>query len=72
MRLPFALSKNERAIMKKKNTDMSQGMLDLRILRSLRGGTLNGRDEMNRIRIVSGEVFRLIPIISANERRLEC
>jgi hypothetical protein len=40
---------------------MSPGMLDLPILRSLRGGPLNGRDNMNRIQIVSGEVFRLIP-----------
>ncbi len=28
--------------MKKKKTDMLQGMLDLLILRSLRGGSLNG------------------------------
>jgi len=47
--------------MKKKKTDMSQGMLDLRILRLLRGGPLNGRDKMNRKQVVSGEVFRLIP-----------
>jgi transcriptional regulator len=46
--------------MKKKKTDMLQGMLGLLILRSLRGGSLNGWDIMNRIQIVSGEVFRVI------------
>ncbi|HZF39353.1 MAG TPA: helix-turn-helix transcriptional regulator [Blastocatellia bacterium] len=47
--------------MKKKKTDMLQGMLDLMILQSLRGASLNGWDIMNRIQIVSGEVFRIIP-----------
>jgi transcriptional regulator len=46
---------------RKKKTDMLQGMLDLLILRSLGGGPLNGWDIMNRIQIVSGEVFRVIP-----------
>jgi PadR family transcriptional regulator, regulatory protein PadR len=46
---------------KKKKTDMLQGMLDLLILRTLRQGELNGWDIMNRIQIVSGEVFRVIP-----------
>jgi hypothetical protein len=46
---------------RKKKTDMLQGMLDLLILRSARGGPLNGWDIMNRIQIVSGEVFRVIP-----------
>src|SRR5499433_126552 len=46
---------------RKKKTDMLQGMLDLLILRSLLGGLLNGWDIMNRIQIVSGEVFRVIP-----------
>jgi len=46
---------------RKKKTDMLQGMLDLLILRSLRGGPLNGWDIMQRIQIVSGEVFRVIP-----------
>ena len=35
--------------MRKKKTDMSQGMLDLLILRSLGGGPLNGWDIMRRI-----------------------
>jgi len=39
---------------------MSQGMLDLLILRMLRRGPLNGRDVMRRIQLVSG-VFRVIP-----------
>jgi PadR family transcriptional regulator, regulatory protein PadR len=47
--------------MNKRKTDMLQGMLDLLILRSLRGGSLNGWDIMSRIQIVSGEVFRVIP-----------
>jgi len=47
--------------MKKKKTDMSQGMLDLLILRSLQGGPLNGWDIMQRIQVVSGDVFRVIP-----------
>jgi PadR family transcriptional regulator, regulatory protein PadR len=47
--------------MRKKKTDMLQGMLDLLILRTLRQGELNGWDIMNRIQIVSGEVFRVIP-----------
>jgi len=47
--------------MKKKKTDMLQGMLDLLTLRSLRGGPLNGWDIMQRIQIVSGDVFRVIP-----------
>jgi len=47
--------------MRKKRTDMLQGMLDLLILRTLRQGELNGWDIMNRIQIVSGEVFRVIP-----------
>ena len=46
---------------RKKKTDMLQGMLDLLILRSLRGGPLNGWDIMQRIHIVSGDVFRVIP-----------
>src|SRR5262249_9809053 len=46
---------------RKKKTDMLQGMLDLLILRSLRGGPLNGWDIMQRIQIVSGDVFRVIP-----------
>src|SRR5262249_13309580 len=46
---------------RKKKTDMLQGMLDLLILRSLRGGPLNGWDIMQRIQVVSGEVFRVIP-----------
>ncbi|MBO0862239.1 MAG: PadR family transcriptional regulator [Chloracidobacterium sp.] len=36
-------------------------MLDLLILRTMRQGPLNGWDIMNRIQIVSGEVFRVIP-----------
>jgi DNA-binding PadR family transcriptional regulator len=36
-------------------------MLDLLILRTLRQGPLNGWDIMNRIQMVSGEVFRVIP-----------
>ena len=40
---------------------MLQGMLDLLTLRSLRGGPLNGWDIMQRIQIVSGDVFRVIP-----------
>jgi PadR family transcriptional regulator, regulatory protein PadR len=46
---------------RKKKTDMLQGMLDLLILRSLQGGPLNGWDIMQRIQIVSGDVFRVIP-----------
>ena len=46
---------------RKKKTDMLQGMLDLLILRSLRGGPLNRWDIMQRIQIVSGDVFRVIP-----------
>ena len=46
---------------KKKKTDMLQGMLDLLIMRTLRQGELNGWDIMNRIQIVSGEAFRVIP-----------
>jgi PadR family transcriptional regulator, regulatory protein PadR len=40
---------------------MPQGMLDLLIMRTLRQGPLNGWDIMNRIQIVSGEAFRVIP-----------
>jgi PadR family transcriptional regulator, regulatory protein PadR len=47
--------------MRKKKTDMLQGMLDLLILRSLQGSPLNGWDIMQRIQLVSGEVFRVIP-----------
>jgi transcriptional regulator len=47
--------------MKKKKSDMLQGMLDLLIQRLLLGGPLNGWDIMNRTQIVSGEVFRVIP-----------
>src|SRR5215510_13430923 len=36
---------------RKKKTDMLQGMLDLLILRSLRGGPLNGWDIMQRIQL---------------------
>ena len=46
---------------RKKKTDMLQGMLDLLILRTLRQGPLNGWDIMQRIQIVSGDVFRVIP-----------
>jgi transcriptional regulator len=46
---------------RKKKTDMLQGMLDLLILRSLQGGPLNGWDIMQRIQLVSGDVFRVIP-----------
>jgi transcriptional regulator len=46
---------------RKEKTDMLQGMLDLLILRSLQGGPLNGWDIMQRIQIVSGDVFRVIP-----------
>jgi PadR family transcriptional regulator len=46
---------------RKKKTDMLQGMLDLLILRTLRHGPLNGWDVMNRIQVVSGDVFRVIP-----------
>ena len=46
---------------RKKKTDMLQGMLDLLILRVLSQGELNGWDVMNRIQVVSGEVFRVIP-----------
>jgi len=46
---------------RKKKTDMLQGMLDLLILRSLQGGPLNGWDIMQRIQVVSGDVFRVIP-----------
>ena len=42
--------------MRKKKTDMPQGMLDLPILRALRQGPLNGWDVMQRIQIVSGDV----------------
>ena len=42
-------------------TDMLQGMLDLLILRVLRHGPLNGWDVMQRIQLVSGDVFRVIP-----------
>src|SRR5215813_4590500 len=60
--LPFAPSKNDRRTMaRKKKTDMLQGMLDLLILRVLSQGELNGWDVMNRIQVVSGEVFRVIP-----------
>ena len=47
--------------MRKKKTDMLQGMLDLLILRTLRQGPLNGWDVMQRIQLVSGDVFRVIP-----------
>ena len=47
--------------MRKKKTEMLQGMLDLLILRTLRQGPLNGWDIMNLIQIVSGDVFRVIP-----------
>jgi PadR family transcriptional regulator, regulatory protein PadR len=47
--------------MRKKKTDMLQGMLDLLILRSLQGNPLNGWDIMQRIQLVSGDVFRVIP-----------
>ena len=40
---------------------MVQCMLDLLILRSLQSGPLNGWDIMQRIQIVSGDVFRVIP-----------
>jgi PadR family transcriptional regulator, regulatory protein PadR len=63
-RATFTLSpsKNERETMaNKKKMDMLQGMLDLLILRTLRQGELNGWDIMNRIQLVSGEVFRVIP-----------
>jgi PadR family transcriptional regulator, regulatory protein PadR len=46
---------------KKKKTDMLQGMLDLLILRVLRHNPLNGWDIMQRIQLVSGEVFTVIP-----------
>jgi PadR family transcriptional regulator, regulatory protein PadR len=46
---------------RKKKTDMLQGMLDLLILRSLQGNPLNGWDIMQRIQLVSGDVFRVIP-----------
>ena len=42
--------------MRKKKTDMLQGMLDLLILRTPRQGPLNGWDVMQRIQIVSGDV----------------
>jgi PadR family transcriptional regulator, regulatory protein PadR len=58
----LSLSLFERETMaRKKKTDMLQGMLDLLILRTLRQGPLNGWDIMNRIQLVSGEVFRVIP-----------
>jgi PadR family transcriptional regulator len=44
----------------KKKTDLLQGMLNLLILRMLRQGRLTAPDIMNRIQIVSGEVFRVI------------
>ena len=47
--------------MKTKKTDILQGMLDLLILRVLRHGPLNGWDMMERIRLVSGDVLRVIP-----------
>jgi transcriptional regulator len=47
--------------MRKKKTEILRGMLDLLILRTLRQGPLNGWDIMNRIQIISGEVFRVIP-----------
>jgi PadR family transcriptional regulator PadR len=46
---------------KKKKTDMLQGMLDLLILRVLRHNPLNGWDIMQRIQLVSGDVFTVIP-----------
>jgi PadR family transcriptional regulator, regulatory protein PadR len=46
---------------RKKKTDILQGPLDLLILRTPRQGPLNGWDIMNRIQIVSGGVFRVIP-----------
>jgi PadR family transcriptional regulator PadR len=48
-------------VARKKKTDILQGMLDLLILRSLQGGPLNGWDIMQRIQVVSGDVFRVIP-----------
>jgi PadR family transcriptional regulator, regulatory protein PadR len=48
-------------VARKKKTDILQGMLDLLILRSLQGGSLNGWDIMQRIQVVSGDVFRVIP-----------
>ena len=47
--------------MKRKKTDILQGMLDLLILRVLRQGPLNGWDVMERIQLVSGDVLRVIP-----------
>jgi PadR family transcriptional regulator, regulatory protein PadR len=47
--------------MTKKKTDILQGMLDLLILRVLRHGPLNGWDMMERVRLVSGDVLRVIP-----------
>ena len=47
--------------MKKTKTDILQGMLDLLVLRVLRHGPLNGWDVMERIRLVSGDVLRVIP-----------
>ena len=47
--------------MRRKKTDILQGMLDLLILRVLRHGPLNGWDMMQRIQLVSGDVLHVIP-----------
>ncbi len=47
--------------MGKRKTDMLQGMLELLLLRVLRHGPLNGWDIMQRIQLVSGSVFTVIP-----------
>ena len=57
--LPYRRTRGDTC--EKKKMDMLQGMLDLLILRTLRQGELNGWDIMNRIQMVSGEVFRVIP-----------
>src|SRR5262249_48620934 len=60
--LPPAPSKKKRGSMaKKKKTKKLQGMLELRKHRSLRGGPFDTWDSMQRIQVVSGEVFRVIP-----------
>ena len=47
--------------LKKQKADLLQGTLELRVLRILRSGSLNGWDIMQRIELLSGEVLTVTP-----------